>query len=58
MTKSNIADLQLLSSEEMEMVGGGAPECGVTTCGPSFTCQKTTCSETVCDDTTMRDEEK
>lgn len=39
----NIADLQQLTSEEVEQVSGA----GKATCSPSFTCAKTTCSETV-----------
>jgi len=51
MTKSNISDLQLLTAEEMELIGGGDPQCGRTGCSPSFTCERTTCTGTVCDDT-------
>ncbi len=54
MMVNDVSALQLLTSEEMEFVGGGRQqECTVTTCSPSFTCQRTTCSETVCDNTKM-----
>lgn len=46
MITNEIAGLQQLNAEEIEMVAGA----GKATCSPSFTCARTTCSETVVED--------
>ena len=44
MNSGDVAELQELTAEEAEQVGGANQK---QTCSPSFTCAKTTCSETV-----------